>query len=185
MATFTMNWDPVGGVNSINQTVRYRDKGVVPWTTTGFTPSNPVGPLVDSAEVSGLLDNTIYEFQVVNNCSFGGNAASTIYEEIVYACIGGFSYEDNGDGTATFEVVGLELLTDLNLVKFEVYDSTQTFLLQTSPNIAIAAPTTWTTGVLPAEDYIVKIQYGAIVNGSQQFSNFGESTCRYPFTIVV
>jgi hypothetical protein len=183
MAIFTLNWSPVGGPNSLNQTARYREKGSVTWLTTGFSPANPIGPLVSTTEVSGLLDNTIYEFQIVNNCNFGGSATSDIFEEMVYACIGGFSYEDNGDGTATFEIVGLDSLPDINLVRFEIYDSTQTFLLATSPNVATGSPTTWTTGVLAEDDYIVKIQYGAIINGIQQFSNFGASTCRYPFSI--
>lgn len=183
MAIFSLSWTPAGGPNSLSQSVKHRLKGSGTWLTTDTTPANPQTPLASAASVSGLTNNYIYEFQIDNACTFGGPTSSAIQEEIVYACIGNVTVMDNGNQTATISIGGLNLLPNLNFAKFFIYDSSNTLLLQTSPNVPVASPTNWTTSALVGGNYYVRVQYGAIVNGIQEFSAFGPSTCRYPFEI--
>ena len=184
MAIFNLNWTPAGGVNSLNQTAKYKLNGAVTWLTTGFTPANPMNALVNTTQITGLLNNTIYQFQVDTNCSIGGPTSSPIVQRIGFDCLGGFSFIDNNNGTADISILGLNVYTSLNFVQFKVYSDIGA-LLETSANIPIGVPTVWQTDVLVPGDYEVALQYGSIVNGVQVFSNFGPSTCRYPFTIAL
>lgn len=183
MAIFTLNWTPAGGVNSLSQSVKHREKGTGTWLTTNTAPANPVGSAVATADVSTLDNNTIYDFQVDNICEFGGPTSSPVLEQIVYACAGSVLVIENADQTATISISGINLLS-LNVAKFFVYDSTNTTLLETSANIAVAPSTSWTTAALADGDYYIRVQYGAIVNGIQELSAFGPTTCRYSFTIT-
>lgn len=76
-----LNWTPVGGANSTGQSVQYRLKGAGTWTT-----HSSVGAAVTTATITGLLDNEVYEFQIVNNCTTGGPTPSATIENVKLTC---------------------------------------------------------------------------------------------------
>lgn len=45
-----------------------------------------VGPSVDSASVTGVLDNVIYQFRVTNICQYGFTTPSSIFETVHITC---------------------------------------------------------------------------------------------------
>ena len=75
-----LTWTPASGGNSTGQKVQYRVKGGtwLDWSS--------VGPLVSTETITGLNDNSIYEFQVVNICSVGGSSVSNQSQGIKITC---------------------------------------------------------------------------------------------------
>jgi hypothetical protein len=74
-----LTWTPV---TNISQDIQYR-------TITGVTTWNlfsSVGPSVNTATITGLLVNRIYEFRIVNNCSNSGVAYSNLDSDINLTC---------------------------------------------------------------------------------------------------
>lgn len=184
MAFFTASWTPAAVPNVTGQIFKYRITGDTTWLTSGITPNNPLSNTQNTATVTGLLNNTRYDFQVDSTCAVGGPTPTPVMQKIVYACIGGISTGQNGNNSVTITVAGLNTLTHLNFVRFFIYSGTNT-LVQVSPNVSISNPTTWTTNVLTAGTYFVRVQYGSIIDGVQEFSQFGENTCRYNFTVTI
>lgn len=82
MASAVINWTPGGGGNVQSQQIQYRMAGTTSWTSavTGL------GPTVNTYTVTGLSDNTIYEFRVVSICSIGGPIYSSILTDIKWYC---------------------------------------------------------------------------------------------------
>ena len=81
MATAVLNWNAPGGSNSINQTVKYRLNGASSWTTFANVSASTA-----TSTITGLSDNLIYEFQVINNCTVGGPSNSTSDFKIKIIC---------------------------------------------------------------------------------------------------
>lgn len=81
MATATINWTPPGGAYSQNQDVSYKTMQTSTWNLHSV-----VSAATNSAVITDLLDNVIYHFRITNNCAFGTNATSTIYETMYMTC---------------------------------------------------------------------------------------------------
>jgi hypothetical protein len=81
MSSFLLNWTPAGGLNSTGQEVRYKLSTTSTWTTAAT-----VGATTDEYTVADLLDNTIYDFQIVNLCSFGGPTTGTTFQTVNLTC---------------------------------------------------------------------------------------------------
>jgi hypothetical protein len=79
--TVTLTWTPAGGANSSSQDVQYRVSGTSNWTTF-----QNVGATVNTLAITGLSDNTKYDFQIVDNCVVGGPVASAPYTNIKFTC---------------------------------------------------------------------------------------------------
>jgi len=103
MASATINWTPAGGI-STGQRVEYRIKSVGgSWTV--FTT---LSSTVNTATVTGLADNTVYEFRIVNICS-GNDVPSPTIEGIKQTCVVP-SYSVTGTtATISFPHLGGEL----------------------------------------------------------------------------
>jgi hypothetical protein len=81
MAQIPLTWIPAGGFNSTGQQVQYKPEGGV-WTTF-----QTVAPAISSITITGLLDNTVYEFRIVNLCADGGPTPSpTVLTQIYISC---------------------------------------------------------------------------------------------------
>lgn len=81
MATSSITWTPVGGSNSTGQTVQYKLASDSSWVA-----HSSVGPNVSAATITGLTDNLIYDFRVVNICSVGGTLPSPLDQAINITC---------------------------------------------------------------------------------------------------
>ncbi len=67
MASIIIIWTPGGGSNVINQTVKRSLSGVNSYSTIGT-----VGATVATYLDTTALDNTLYDYQIITNCSTGG-----------------------------------------------------------------------------------------------------------------
>lgn len=81
MAQCVLTWTPGAGTNSLNQLIQYKlDTG------TTWIDFNTVGPTVATATITGILDNRIYDFRIIDNCSAGGPTASQIIKGVKLLC---------------------------------------------------------------------------------------------------
>lgn len=180
MANFTLSWTPNINSNVSAQRTYYRQKSVGgAFLTTGFTPTNDLPTTANTTSITGLLDNTVYEFQVANICVTGGPVFNIngIQEAIKFACR--IPTESHTDTTATVSVTSLP--TDITTVRYS---------LLTSGGVLISGPFDITTsggsasrvftGLSASTSYIVRVEYGAVVNGTLVFSNLGN--CQIAFT---
>ena len=81
MATATINWTPPGGAYSQSQDVSYKTMQTSTWNVHSV-----VSATTSSSVITGLSDNVIYHFRISNNCAFGTNATSNIYEAMHMTC---------------------------------------------------------------------------------------------------
>lgn len=81
MSSFLLNWTPAGGLNSSGQEVQYKLSTVGTWTT-----ATTVSASTDEYTIDDLLDNTIYDFQIVNLCTYGGPTTGTNFQTINIIC---------------------------------------------------------------------------------------------------
>lgn len=187
MATIDLSWDNTAVNASGNTTGQRASKRIKAvggaWSTSGFVPANDMAKTVNSA-VATITGNRVYEFKVEALCVVGGPTINDngIQEGIVFECIGG-AESDGGvnSGDLRFRVVDFDTnAPDINFVKFALYDSTNTTLLQTTAALPNSANIEHTfTGLTPGEVYVVRVIYGALVNGVQTWSSFDSETCVY------
>lgn len=82
MAQAVINWTPGGGGNITSQDVQYRVQGATNWTTA----VSGLSAATNTYTITGLSVNTIYEFRIVSNCTFGGPIYSAIMTDIEWSC---------------------------------------------------------------------------------------------------
>jgi hypothetical protein len=146
----TLNWTPGGGSNSINQSVQYRLKGDSVWITF-----STVSPTINTETVTGLSDDEIYEFQIVDNCTVGGPVPSSTIEKIKITCPA-VTY------SSTYNTIGFsfpELGGDIVDYLLELWNSDVSAVIasQTKPTAAtvsgsftgLTASTTYNIRVIP------------------------------------
>lgn len=76
-----INWTPAGGSNSVNQTVQYKATTSATWISFGTVAAG-----IATATITGLVNNTKYDFQILDNCSVGGPTASIAAHGLQFAC---------------------------------------------------------------------------------------------------
>jgi hypothetical protein len=81
MASFILNWTPAGGLNSTGQQVQYKLSTSSTWITAAT-----LGSSANTYTISSLLDNTIYDFQIVNLCTYGGPTTGSTFQTIKLTC---------------------------------------------------------------------------------------------------
>lgn len=168
----SITWNPSASSNNINQQVKKRIKGLTPWDTAGFTPSNNLAPNV-SAATTVLQPNTIYEFQVDTLCTIGGPTSSTTRESIVFNCSSVPAFTGSSFSSTTINPGVLPTFAGSNTLNYYVvylYNSTGTTLLQTSASVNFGSPAPQFTGLIGSTTYILKFALFAIVNGSNNSS---------------
>lgn len=103
MASVTLNWTPAGG-SSTGQRVEYRVKSV----GGSWTVASTVSSSTNTATITGLADNTVYEFRIINACT-GGDVASMNAEGIKQTCPTPSHSVTANSVTVTFPHVGGEI----------------------------------------------------------------------------
>ena len=81
MAQAVLNWTPAGGTNSTGQKVEYKKYNDSTWIEAAS-----VGASISTYTISSLLDNTIYDFRVINICQVGGPTPATMDQKIRFVC---------------------------------------------------------------------------------------------------
>lgn len=81
MSSFILNWTPAGGITSTGQQVQYKLSTASTWTTAATVSAG-----TNTYTATGLWDNTIYDFQIVNLCSLGGPTSGTNFQTINIVC---------------------------------------------------------------------------------------------------
>lgn len=178
---FTLTWesDDLIGVNALNQTALYRRKSVGGvFISTGFTPSNNIAKVVESALSPSLLDNVIYEFKIETNCTENGPSSNKngIVEAINFSCLLPTIISNATQTTITLDVTG----TDITKAKF--------ILRKISDNSLAAAPvivsklvnSITTTIPVAAADYYWQVNLYSLVNGIEVVG----TTCT-PYNVTV
>ncbi len=81
--TANLTWVPFPdlGLSGGDQSVEYRVLGITPWTI-----HSNVSAVTNSAIITGLNSNEIYEFRVVSKCGYGNPVSSDIKEKIEFTC---------------------------------------------------------------------------------------------------
>jgi hypothetical protein len=81
MASFILNWTPAGGLNSTGQQVQCKLSTASTWSNLTTLSAS-----ASTYTVTSLVDNTIYDFRVVNLCSFGGPTSGTSFQTVNLTC---------------------------------------------------------------------------------------------------
>lgn len=171
MANFTLNWTPNINSNVSIQQAEYRQKSVGGvYNTSGFSPANPLLTTDSTTSISGLLDNVVYEFRVVNFCTEGRTHSSNI-EFIKFACV--TPVISNTSTTVTASISSLPV--DITKIKYSLLSSDGLTVLQgpIAVNTSSGSSVYVFTGLSPDTDYIVKIELVALVNGIEVTSSLG------------
>jgi hypothetical protein len=159
---FILDWTVA--VSSVSQTVKYRLRGDVSWiSNVNISDPNPLANSTNSATVSNLCVNCVYQFQVDNNCANGVNG-SNVYESIIYNC-----QTLSSSVTANVVTVTQDPLTTVELIEYILYEDTtplETVNATGSNPIATFAAVTPN----PAATYTVQWRYGTTVNGTMLYS---------------
>ena len=179
MANFTLTWTPNINPGVSNQQAEYRQKSVGgAFLSTGFSPANPLSTSANTASITGLLDNTIYEFRISNFCIEGRTYHSNV-EAIKFTCP--ILSEVHGSSYIVATASGLS--PDIYKVRFTLYASDGTTILQ-GP-IAVSTFSSGScdntfSGLTSETSYIIKIELTAIVNGEEVISAL--NTCQISVT---
>ena len=88
MANITLNWTPGGGANIINQKVQYKPVYNTNWTlfTNGTYPTGLLPASLATVPITGLLENTLYQFRIVSVCQVGGDIVGNETTAIKWLC---------------------------------------------------------------------------------------------------
>jgi hypothetical protein len=81
MSSFILNWTPAGGLNSTGQQVQYKQSTSSTWITAATLSAS-----ANTYTITSLLDNVIYDFQIVNLCTFGGPTSGASFQTISLTC---------------------------------------------------------------------------------------------------
>lgn len=149
MAYVTLNWTPAGGANSTGQTVQYK----LPSSGTWITHST-VSASASTANISGLTDNTIYDFRILNNCNDGGPTGGSAVQGIWITC----PTVTYTEGSITIGYSFAHLGSDITKYVLDLLDATGTTVLDTKTHTSPSGTITGTfTGLTPSTNYGVRV----------------------------
>lgn len=115
-------WSLDSNSNNQNQSVQYKLNSAANYST-----ATSVSPVTTSYAINGLTKNSIYNFQIVNNCSAGGPSPSTPVSAIEFTCPN--VTLSSTASTVTFSFVGLG--GDIDTYVLTLLDSGGTNVIQT------------------------------------------------------
>ena len=157
---YNLSW--VVGASSLSQTVQYRQRGSVDWiSNVNITAPNPQTNTATTANVSGLTVNTVYQFQVVNNCS-GVSNNSNVYESITYMCQTPTIVVNCVDGSGVISVNQTPMLT-VDTITYQLINSSLV-VVDTQIGTGINPQVTFTPQ--PNDTYSITWFYTSTINGT-------------------
>ena len=166
------------GAGSVSQLASYRSRGTETWLTSNilgtgsYNVPNPQANTTTVARASGLAKNTVYQFQITNNCTTG-SSYSNIYEAIIYT-------QQTLTYGATSGVISVNqaALPTIDTVEYMLYRGASPLetVLATglNPSAKFASVSSGT--------YTVKFRYTTLINGSSLSSDdSSESAAWYTY----
>lgn len=160
MASQTINWIPINDSTSDDQTVQYRIAPSGVWTTFSVVAKD-----VGTETITGLANNTIYEFRVVNNCSEGGPIPSAVVRAVSISCPVLDVTATSNSITVTFTPLGssvngyiIQLRNDAGGTILQTFTALSPFGSSVTHtfNTSITADTDYTVKVIPTADEFLK-----------------------------
>jgi len=151
-----LTWVLDANSNNGVETVQYKLASVSNWTTNG---SLPIG--TTSTGITGLNQNRIYNFQIINNCSVGGPSPSTPFSAIEFTCPSVNLTSTSNSITYSFVNLG----GDIDTYTLTLFDSTGNNVIQTKTESAPFSSTVTNkfTGLNANTTYQVKVDLKADV----------------------
>lgn len=154
---FSLAWTP--GEGATNQLVQYRVKNTGTWVVApGVSPVNPLSSGINSATVTGLSTNTVYQFQVVSNCCPNVTGLSSIQEGIIFADAG----IGNSVSTGVITVSASVVLPQVDTINYKLFNSVPT---QIQARVATGTSSSASFSAVTSGAYTVKYQYQNNING--------------------
>lgn len=153
MAQSLITWTPTAGANAGTQTIQYKISSSPTWITFGSTLA--IG--VSTVTITGLDSNRIYDFQVLNNCPFGGPSSSGSVQRIIFICPTLTVTSTATTVSTSFTLTGVNDMSKID-VKLLASDGVTTLATQT-----VLAPTNITyniapfTGLFPSTVYKIQL----------------------------
>lgn len=187
MATIIITWTVGGGTNVINQSVKRSISGANSYTTIAT-----VGPTVNTYTDTQAADNTLYQYQIVTNCSTGGPSVNLgANPEAIYIACGSTDISSSTQFTAQgtpypeitwtiFNRLGTDTKTYSWVWKQGVTDQTYTYTVNTqnavtgtfNSNQFTGAALSWST------TYTLEVTFNSInnIHNRKCFFNFTTPT---------
>lgn len=155
MASAVINWTPGGGGNVTSQEVQYRVQGVTNWTTA----VSGLSAATSTYTITGLNVNTIYEFRIVSNCTFGGPIYSATMTDIEWFCPTITVTPTHNTITYSFSALG----GSISAYTVDLLASNQTTVVQTKTTISGVFDS---VSITPSTTYYVRLTLtaGALTN---------------------
>lgn len=150
----SLTWSLDSNSNNQNQTIQYKLNTASNWITAAVVP-----PTTNSYSITGLNQNKIYNFQIVNNCSSGGPTPSTVQSTVELTCPNINLTSDSTSISYSFTNVG----GDVNSYVINLYDNTGLTLIQSKTESSPFASTITNTfsGLNPNTSYNIKATVNA------------------------
>jgi hypothetical protein len=178
----SLTWSLTGNSNNQNQQVQYKLNGASTWTTAVILQPNS-----GSYTITGLNQNKIYNFQIVNNCSTGGPTPSTTVSAVELTCPTVNLTTTSTSVTYSFT----NIAGDISSYVIGIYDSTGNTLIQSKTESAPFNPTVSNTfnGLNSNTSYVVKATVNAgvfsKVCSSQTITTPNTPSCPTPTNLSV
>lgn len=146
-----ITWTPATGSNTLNQTVQYKATDSATWISFATVASG-----VSTSTITGLVNNTIYDFQVIDNCSVGGPSSSGVIHAIQFACVQMTITPTYNNIQVSFNLANLIDVTKMDVVLLAANGSTS-IATQTITAPTNTAYTLNFTGLTPSTTYNVML----------------------------
>ena len=120
--TAGLTWSLDSSSNNGSVSVQYKLNSISNWTT-----ASSVSPVTTNYSITGLNSNSIYNFQIINNCPIGGPSTSTVVSAVQLTC-------PTVTLTSTSSVINFSfpnLGGDVNSYVVTLFDSTGINIIQT------------------------------------------------------
>lgn len=145
-----LSWNIDSNSNNGSEIVQYKYDSVSNWTTANTLPAGTT-----STGITGLTQNKIYNFQVINNCGFGGPSPSTTLKSIELTC-------PSVNLTSTSNSISYSFVSlggDIDNYNLDLFDSTGNNLIQSKVETVPFASTITNkfTGLSSNTTYQVKV----------------------------
>lgn len=146
----SISWMLDSNSNNQSQTVQYKLN-----TASNYSTASSVSSIATSSSITGLQQNRLYNFQIVNNCLTGGPSPSTSVTAIEFTCPN--VNLTSTSNSVTYSFVGLN--GDIDTYVATLLDSTGINIIQTKQITGPFSPTVGDifTGLNSNTTYQVKL----------------------------